>query len=83
MTALTAQTKLTCALIAAFCDVTDERSPCTDQVPPKSTKRGKLVSAKAIYSMYHKIIFPEFLLLFSHFLFKPLKFDYDDLRNQI
>ena len=40
-------TKLPWARIAALCNATGERSPCTELVPPKLGKREKLVTSKA------------------------------------
>ena len=48
-------TKLTWARIAARFVATGECSPCTDQVPPKSRKREKLVSAR----LYQKKRWPQ------------------------
>ena len=43
------QSSLELASIVAHCDATGERSPRTDQVPSKSEKRGRLVSARAAH----------------------------------
>ena len=42
------------ARIMAHCDATGERGPCIDQVPPKSGKRGKLVTARAAQGLLLK-----------------------------